>query len=207
MEWSAWAVVHETSHYFDGGILVEGGIDNYGRWGEAVANVRAGLVLGTSWMTPAEDLPSENLDVQGAWDEGTGEIATENLPESGPTQGWLWRIFWDLSDAGPTTPEPLDFGYGEFDQWDGGGSSASPFDHLFNGVLIEYLPQTTGAVHPDYLDRGQAGPDVVDMLDGFACLYGMGHLQMETLLHEVMGYQYDFAHCADPGDVSPTPGG
>lgn len=203
MEWSEWAVMHETGHYFDGGILVEGGLGNYGRWGEAMANVRAGSILGTSWMSGAEDLASENLDVQGNWDQASDEVEVEDLPESGPGQGWIWRILWDLHDGGAETPEPLDFGFGEFDQWNGGGGSSGPLDHLINGVVLEYLPQRDGTVHPDYVDRGQDGPDLVDMLDGFACLYGLDLLTFETLLRDVMGYDYDFAHCSEPDDVSP----
>lgn len=41
------------------------------------------------------------------------------------------------------------------------------------------------------------------MLDGFACLYDLSHLQMETMLHEVMNYDYDFAHCSEPDDFEP----
>ena len=61
-------MVHETGHYFDGGILVEGGLTNYGRFGEPMANVRAAMILGSSWMVPSgEPGSAENLDVQGNW--------------------------------------------------------------------------------------------------------------------------------------------
>jgi hypothetical protein len=203
-EWSFWAVAHETGHYFDGRVLVEGGLGNYGRWGEPMANVRAGMIIGSSWMAAREGVAAENLDVQGTWDDMESEVLPpESLPLSGPGTGWVWRILWDLHDGGPETPEPLEFGFGDFDQWNGGGGSDQPNQHLLNGVVMEYLPQRNGQVHPDYVDRGQSGPDVVDMLDGFACLYDLSHLQMETLLHEVMNYDYDFAHCSEPDDFEP----
>lgn len=205
MEWSQWAVIHETGHYFDGGVLVEGGLGNYGRWGEPMANVRAGAILGTPWMTPAEDLPSENLDVQGNWDDGEGAVVVDNVSDTAPGQGWTWRILWDLHDGGAGVAEPIDFGHGQFDQWDGGGSSASPLAHGINGVVRDYLPQRDGSVHPDYVDRGQSGPDLVDMLDGFACLYGLSILDMESLLHDVMQYGYDFGHCSEPDNEAPGP--
>lgn len=205
LEWSPFAVLHETGHYFDGGILVEGGLDNYGRWGEPMANLRAGMILGTPWKIPSNNGWAENMDVQGNWSEGAGEVVLPDLPASnhagGPSQGWTWRILWDLHDG--VEPEPMDFGFGDFDQWDGGGGSTDPLAHAINGVVMEYLPQRDGTVHPDYEDRGQAGPDLVDMLDGLACLYGMNHLQLGTLLNEVMGYPYDFAHCSDVDDLSP----
>ncbi|MGQ0778594.1 MAG: hypothetical protein ACT4NY_29980 [Pseudonocardiales bacterium] len=203
-EWSFWALAHETSHYFDGGILVEGGLDNYGSWGEPMANVRAGMIIGSSWMAAREGVKAENLDVQGNWDEMASEVLPPaHLSVNSPGQGWAWRILWDLHDSGPQTPEPLDFGFGEFDQWDGGGASTQPSNHLLNAVVLQYLPQHNGAQHPDYQDRGHSGPDVVDMLDGFACLYGLSHLQLETMLHDVMNYDYDFAHCSNPDDLAP----
>ncbi|HEX2178935.1 MAG TPA: hypothetical protein VHL54_05360 [Actinomycetota bacterium] len=206
LEWSPFAVVHETSHYFDGWVLVEDGLQNYGRWGEPMANVRAGMILGNSYRVPSNSGWAEDMDVQGNWDSDAGEVLPGDVPEStnsgGPGQGWTWRILWDLHDG--TGAEPIDFGFGDFDQWDGGGGSSNPLNHLINGVVMEYLPQRDGSVHPDYVDRGQPGPDIVDMLDGFACLYGMSHLQMQTLLHDVMSYNYDFAHCSEPDDVAPT---
>ena len=164
-----------------------------------MANVRAGSLLGTPWMTPGEGLAAENMDVQGHWDDDAEAVELpEDLPVGeGISQGWIWRIFWDLHDADSSAPEPADFGFGEFDQWDGGGSSTSPDQHLLNRVVMDYLPQRTGIEHPEYEDRGQSGPDLVDMLDGFACLFGMDEDDMETLLHEVMSYEYDFAKCND----------
>ena len=204
LEWSPFAVVHETSHYFDGGVLVEGGLEYYGRFGEPVANARAAIILGSSWMVPsAEPGAAENLDVQGNWSDEAGEVvAPESLSMDSPGMGYAWRILWDLHDG--TGPEPIDFGHGDFDQWDGGGGSASPLSHQLNGVLMEYLPQWDGSVHPDYVDRGLSGPDLVDILDGFACLYGMSQLQMETMFSDVMNYGYDFGHCQDLDDLSPT---
>lgn len=204
-EWSAFAVVHETGHYFDGWVLVKDGLKNYGRWGEPMANLRAVMILGGSHMVPSNNGWAEDMDVQGNWNEDAEEIQLPDLPEStasgGPSQGWVWRILYDLHDG--TGPEPMDFGFGDFDQWDGGGDSSSPLHHLINGVVMQYLPQKDGSVHPDYVDRGQPGPDLVDMLDGFACLYGMDHLHLETLLHDVMGYDYDFAHCSEIDDEAP----
>jgi hypothetical protein len=171
---------------------------NYGRWGEPMANVRAAMILGTPWMAPREGLAAETLDIQGNWDDDAGYVALEDVSDSSPGQGWTWRVFWDLHDAGPTVPEPEEFGFGEFDQWDGGGSSAEPTHHLMNGVNLLYLPQYSGAQHPVYEDRGQSGPDLVDVLDGFACLYGMSQLQLKTMLHDVMSYDYDFAKCSEP---------
>ena len=121
MEWSIFGLLHETGHYFDGGVLVKDGLLNYGRWGEPMANVRAGMILGTPWMAAREFT-----------------------------------------------------------------------------VNLQYLPQNSGAQHAEYEDRGQSGPDLVDVLDGFACLYGMSQLQMMTMLHEVMSYHYDFGKCSDP---------
>lgn len=206
LEWSPFAVVHETGHYFDGYVLVDGGLDNYGRWGEPMANVRAAIILGDSYRTPSNSGWAENMDVQGNWSEVEGEIVLPDLPLSnhagGPSQGWVWRILWDLHDG--VGAEPIAFGYGNFDQWDGGGGSASPLHHLINGVVMEYLPQNDGSVHPDYIDRGQPGPDLVDMLDGFVCLYGLSHLHLETMLDDMMGYDYDYApHCNDIDDVAP----
>lgn len=205
LEWSPFAVLHETGHYFDGGILVEGGLDNYGRWGEPMANLRAAMILGSSYKIPSNNGWAEDMDVQGNWSSDAGEVQLPDLPSStisgGPSQGWVWRILWDLHDG--VGAEPMDFGYGDFDQWDGGGASTNPLNHAINGVVMEYLPQRDGTVHPDYQDRGQPGPDLVDMLDGLACLYGMSHLQLGTLLNDVMGYDYDFAHCSEVDDLSP----
>jgi hypothetical protein len=198
MEWSVFGLLHETGHYFDGGVLVKDGLLNYGRWGEPMANVRAGMILGTEWMAAREYVDAETMDVQGNWDDDAGAVVVENFSDANPGQGWTWRVFWDLHDAGPTVPEPEDFGFGEFDQWDGGGSSTDPTHHLMNGVNLLYLPQNSGGQHPEYEDRGQSGPDLVDVLDGFACLYGMSQLQMMTLLHEVMSYDYDFGKCSEP---------
>ncbi|MEX2553550.1 MAG: hypothetical protein WD627_11190 [Actinomycetota bacterium] len=148
-EWSFWAVAHETGHYFDGGILVEGGLTNYGRWGEPMANVRAGMIIGSSWMAAREGVAAENLDVQGTWDDMESEVLPpESLPLSGPGSGWVWRILWDLHDGGPETAEPLELGFGEFDQWNGGGGSDQPNQHLLNGVVMEYLPQLNGRFIP-----------------------------------------------------------
>lgn len=58
-------MVHETGHYFDGYVLVDGGLDNYGRWGEPMANVRAAIILGDSYRTPSNSGWAENMDVQG----------------------------------------------------------------------------------------------------------------------------------------------
>lgn len=208
-EWSYWALAHETGHYFDGGILVDGGLGNYGRWGEPMANIRAATIIGHPWMAARDGVAAENLDVQGNWSDDDGAVVLPgSLPASntqgGPGQGWVWRILWDLHDgAGAAAPEPIDFGFGHFDGWDGGGGSSNPLHHLINGVVRDYLPQRDGSVHPDYVDRGQSGPDIVDMLDGFACLYGLDQLSFGVLLEDVLGYPYDFAHCNTVDDLQP----
>ncbi|MCK5831230.1 MAG: hypothetical protein KAH20_13110 [Methylococcales bacterium] len=205
-EWSAWAVTHETSHYFDGGILVKDGLTNYGRWGEPMANVRAGSIIGSSWMVARNGVDAENLDIQGNWNDSTNEVKLLDEALNLSSQGWIWRILWDLHDGGANVVEPGDFGYSNFDNWNGGGSGSSALNHLINGVILNYLPQRNGDQHPEYEDRGLPGPDLVDMLDGFACLYGMNQLHLQVMLHDLMNFDYDFAKCNDSDIFIPNGG-
>lgn len=216
-EWSQFVIVHETAHYFHRAIGES--LTNYGRFSEPMANVTAGMINGTSWMVHFKGYAPENMDVQGLFvgndlkhtthvPVGTNNCTLANpAPNTGQCQGFVWRILWDLHDPGESgadaAPEPADFGFGEFDVVNGGGASKSPNNHLLNGVVVAWNQERRGAVmppfgHPEYEDRGLPEMDLVDVLDGMACLYGIGELALRELLHEVMGYDYDFAKCRGP---------
>lgn len=214
-EFSQFVIVHETAHYFHG-LTIANSLTNYGGFTEPMANVMAGMINGTSWIVPKDrGSTAENMDVQGFYSGGS-LVKTTFIPvgmldcsTSVPRTNtdncafFFQRILWDLHDRAesPSSPsEPIDFGFGAFDFWNGGGGSMSPNNHLMNGVMLLWPPQVdgSGGDHPEYEDRGIGNMDLVDVLDGMACLYDMGTSEMSKLLRQVMGYQYDFAKCQGP---------
>lgn len=212
-EYSEFLIVHELSHYFHG-LTIKNVLDSYGRFTEPMANVMAGMINDTPWMIPFDNLAAENLDVQGFYSNGILvntsfiPVGTLNCSTSVPRTFtdncafFFQRILWDLHDGAesPSSPsEPEDFGFGAFDFWNGSGST-SPNRHLMNGVMLLWPPQVdgSGGNHPEYEDRGMDNMDLIDVLDGMACLYDMGSGDISKLLRQVMGYDYDFAKCQEP---------
>lgn len=119
--------------------------------------------------------------------------------------GWDWRIFYDLPDNNSFfREEPIEsfvlpggggsFAVPDFDSFDGrlDGSAGT---HLIMDVVLNYLGRGSLA-NPDYADRGRAMLDVVDVLDGMSCRGHMTVASTEDMLHEVMGYDYDFFYDA-----------
>ncbi|MCB1037196.1 MAG: hypothetical protein KDD47_25430, partial [Acidobacteria bacterium] len=199
-EFSVFAPFHEAFHYFDEQTLGDFGTDpgdvQYGRWSEPLANVRAVMAYGGTFMPFFDDAPAENLDFNWHFVDGTPEAPPAVDPGESWSQGWIWRVAWDLSDG--TGAEPLavngDDGY---DQWNGWiGSTSDPNNSKLHRVIHDYLPQVGSfVVNADYQDRGLSGPDLVDLLDGMVCMYGLSEANSGTLLHDVMNYGYLYDHC------------
>ena len=119
----------------------------------------------------------------------------------GHAQGWDWRIYYDLLDGpGWLNPEPVDefiaggntIPAGDFDDFDGNLGFSWAGDAI-NDVLIHYLGRG-GNANPDYVDRGRTMVDLVDVLDGLSCRGHVTQADMEELLEDAMGYDYDFAY-------------
>jgi hypothetical protein len=85
----------------------------------------------------------------------------------------------------------------------GGDGIALPGSAPLNDVLVFYLGGVKAmGTNPNYVDRGQGGLDLVDVLDGMVC---RGHMTVAEgqLLHGAMGFDYDGlgpASCPHPLD-------
>lgn len=199
-EYSPFAAWHEMFHYFDEQTLGPLGDDpgdvGYGRWGEPLANTRAAMLLGSSFMPVFDDVPAENLDYNWNIVSGVPQAPTAVEPGDAWSQGWIWRVAWDLADG--TAAEPMSFGGGTgYDDWDGWfGNSSDPNNSKLHRVVLDYFPRIDSfVVDADFEDRGLAGPDLVDLLDGMVCRYGMSDAETGVLLHDVMSYNYLYDHC------------
>lgn len=111
------------------------------------------------------------------------------------SQGWYWRIFYDLADGTSTeqnSSEPEEFGEASFDVIDGDLDSTNPFDHVIMDVVLGYLGGYGVPVNLLYDDRGIPHGDIVDVLDGMMCRGHMTEIQADDLLIDVMSFEYDF---------------
>lgn len=119
----------------------------------------------------------------------------------GQNMGFTWRMFYDLHDpASPAASEPVETFYTDledpqsgftepnFDEFD--GQPASVANYKLMDVFLGYLGKSPCNV--DYEDRGQLKLDIVDTLDGLTCRGHLSQANGKTLLHDVMGYMYDF---------------
>ena len=109
------------------------------------------------------------------------------------SQGWYWRIFYDLADG--TGPEPVNYlnpDNPNFDLINGYLETSDPLDDAIMDVVLKYLGGQNLPANPDYVDRGIPHSDVVDVLDGMMCRGHMSEMQATDLLHGVMSFEYDF---------------
>lgn len=118
------------------------------------------------------------------------------------SQGWTWRMFYDLHDGVALEPGTGSFvavfGGGEtairtagtlaFDDVQGLGSDGNPSNDRIIDVLTSYLGNNPNSA--SYVDRGYPANDLVDVMDGMVC---RGHMtSAQTIeLYQVMGYAYD----------------
>ncbi|RMG96705.1 MAG: hypothetical protein D6705_10525 [Deltaproteobacteria bacterium] len=117
--------------------------------------------------------------------------------------GYLWRVMFDLHDGAQEAPEPakafqtpgeavtITF-VSSFDGVQGNGAAGDPATHRFLTALLAYAGAKNAPEHPGYLDRGQAGLDLVDVLDAMVCAEQLDPSRAGDLLGEVHGYAYDF---------------
>lgn len=85
----------------------------------------------------------------------------------------------------------------DYDGWNGwAGDAADPNNNKLHRVILDSFPRVDSfIVDADFLDRGLDGPDLVDLLDGMVCKYGMSEDETGVLLHDVMAYDYLYDHC------------
>ncbi len=136
-------------------------------------------------------------------DQNTGGSNNQAvMPVCGPySDGWAWRLLYDFFDPksssldqivwiwAPATnvaPEPVTVS-------DEGVNFGVDFDRIGNikavmGVLAEYL----SVDDPTPPDRGPAGTEFVDFLDGWIALGNDQQLDILTLAYDVMTLGYDF---------------
>lgn len=119
------------------------------------------------------------------------------------SMGWDWRIYYDLlDDESLFQEEPVEsfFPAGggapivatDFDQFDG-DLGPSWGGHAIMDVVTQYLGRGPNA-NPAYVDRGQEMVDLVDVLDGLSCRGHIVQADVEALLEDAMGYDYDFGY-------------
>jgi len=171
-------VVHELGHYVEawytradssGGAHAGGPIDPRLAWSEGFANwfgsvTRADPVYVDTFYGGVAF--SFNLDTDRSRADPAGP-AEQGIPE-----GVVGEILWDVSDAPASDDDPM--------------TSASPQAVL--GIMRSYFRG------PDFLDRGMAGVDLVDWLDGWFFLRGGSDCgPLRTIVVTEHGFPYDFA--------------
>lgn len=203
--WNAFAMLHETGHYFHRHYLRDW---NYGRLSEPLANAQATAIAGSPWFDKLSSM--ESIDAQPNFKNGAFQGAAwqmcDGCDEIDHSYGWEQRVFWDLYDGTESAlPEPIHtwipegaVGTEDFrsiDLFNGGGepSSTDADDHVLNDVLMNYVGGgPNGDESGDYVDRGIAEVDLVDVLDGLLCRGHATESQIETLVNDAMGFGYDF---------------
>ena len=63
--------------------------------------------------------------------------------------------------------------------------------HLLMDAVVNYLGRDSFA-NTAYVDRGMSMVDLVDVLDGMRCRGHLTQANSEDLLHEAMGFDYDY---------------
>jgi hypothetical protein len=155
----------------------------------------------------------DGVEVFGVYsvDQNTGGTNNQALmPVCGEySDGWVWRLLWDFLDPPSAVPLQLVWNWGgplppsgavpePVTVAAGGVNFGSDFDRLGNIKLVmEVLRDHLGVDHPAPPDRGPAGPDLVDFLDGWFAQGGGQGLDILTLAFEVMRFDYDFTFLGD----------
>ena len=207
--WADNAHIHEVAHVFYDYYVRSEPFNSvpYNRFGEPMANVHAGAILSTPWMYRIANF--ENMDVNANYynDLETFGILEESfqfvdgIDSPGYSEGWVWRLFWDLIDDGqanePITEyllqskQPVDVG--QFDFFNG-SLGWTPNSQAVNDVIVNYLGGGKwGKKNSAYVDRGATGVDLVDMLDGLMCRGHANTIQIDKIINHAMGFGYDYA--------------
>ncbi len=149
----------------------------------------------------------ESLIVQSV-DQNTGGSNNQaEMPVCGPySDGWVWRLLYDFFDpksssidqivwnwAPPANvaPEPVTVS-------DEGVHFGANFDRIGNiKAVMDVLAQYMSVDDPTPPDRGPAGPEFVDFLDGWIAQGNGQQLDILTLAFNVMTLGYDFGFLGD----------
>jgi hypothetical protein len=136
-------------------------------------------------------------------DQNTGGSNNQGLmPVCGPySDGWVWRLLYDFFDpkssslgdivwiwapAANVAPEPVTVSAE-------GVHFGSDFDRIGNiKAVMDVLAEYMSVDDPTPPDRGPAGPEFVDFLDGWIAQGNGQQLDILTLAFNVMRLGYDF---------------